>query len=88
MLEAGSVLQARGAQSAPPERQGAAPSLPSTITAMLTGVFLAGMALDLLGFLSALVSARLTPLFLSLTIISANLVVTALLATRMWNRRL
>lgn len=57
-----------------------APSLRSTITAMLTVSFLAGMALDALGFVGSLVSARLAPLFLSQTIISANLIVTAVLA--------
>lgn len=47
---------------------------------MLAPVFVAGMALDLLGFAGSLVSARLIPLFLSQTIISANLVVTAVLS--------
>jgi hypothetical protein len=37
------------------------------------------MVLDIVGFLGSLVSARLIPLFLSQTIISANLVVTAVL---------
>jgi hypothetical protein len=37
------------------------------------------MALDVLGFLGSVVAARLIPLFLSQTIMSANLVVTALL---------
>lgn len=55
------------------------PTLRSTITAMLAPIFIAGMALDLLGFAGSLVAARLIPLFLSQTIISANLVVTALL---------
>lgn len=56
------------------------PTLRSTIGAMLAPVFIAGMALDLLGFVGSLVSARLIPLFLSQTIISANLVVTAVLS--------
>ncbi|OBG46170.1 hypothetical protein A5669_00525 [Mycolicibacterium fortuitum] len=56
------------------------PTLRSTIGAMLAPVFVAGMALDLLGFAGSLVSARLIPLFLSQTIISANLVVTAVLS--------
>src|ERR1700759_824478 len=37
------------------------------------------MALDVIGFAGSIVSARLIPLFLSQTIISANLVVTAVL---------
>ncbi|WP_396918426.1 hypothetical protein [Mycolicibacterium sp.] len=56
------------------------PTLRSTITAMLAPIFIAGMALDLFGFVGSLVSARLIPLFLSQTIISANLVVTAVLS--------
>ncbi|WP_018600670.1 hypothetical protein [Mycobacterium sp. 155] len=56
------------------------PTLRSTITAMLAPIFIAGMALDLLGFVGSLISARLIPLFLSQTVISANLVVTAILS--------
>ncbi|OMB78837.1 DMT family protein [Mycolicibacterium conceptionense] len=56
------------------------PTLRSTVGAMLAPVFIAGMALDLLGFAGSLISARLIPLFLSQTIISANLVVTAVLS--------
>ncbi len=47
---------------------------------MLAPIFIAGMALDLLGFVGSLISARLIPLFLSQTVISANLVVTAILS--------
>ena len=54
-----------------------APTLRSTIHAALTPTFVAGMVLDIVGFLGSIVSARLIPLFLSQTIISANLVVTA-----------
>lgn len=82
-----SVMQARGAQSVETSSD-AAPTLRSTITAMLTVSFLSGMLLDALGFVAAMVSARLTPLFLSQTIISANLVVTALLATVLLHTRL
>ncbi|BBX26191.1 hypothetical protein [Mycolicibacterium alvei] len=60
-----------------PER---GPTMRSTVTAMLAPIFIAGMALDLLGFVGSLVSARLIPLFLSQTIMSANLVVTAVLS--------
>ena len=73
-----SVLQSYAAG-----RSGAAesgPTLRSTITAMIAPIFIAGMALDLLGFAGSLVSARLIPLFLSQTIMSANLVVTAVLS--------
>jgi drug/metabolite transporter (DMT)-like permease len=75
-----SVLQsyAAGRSSAGGADDG--PTLRTTITAMLAPIFIAGMALDLLGFVGSLVSARLIPLFLSQTIISANLVVTAILS--------
>ncbi|GAB5900424.1 hypothetical protein [Mycolicibacterium mageritense] len=64
------------------------PTLRSTITAMLAPIFIAGMALDLFGFVGSLVSARLIPLFLSQTIISANLVVTAVLSMFVLHLRL
>ena len=47
---------------------------------MLTVPFLIGFAFDVVGFIATIVSARLIPLFLSQTIISARLVATALLA--------
>jgi drug/metabolite transporter (DMT)-like permease len=84
-----SVLQAYGARSsaAEEEAQGTggmvtatgAPSLRATIAAALTPAFICGMLLDGLGFVGSVVSARLIPLFLSQTIMSANLVVTAVL---------
>ncbi len=92
-----SVLQARGARQADQSTadahaadipaRGGAPTLRSTVTAMLTASFLAGMVLDAVGFVGSLVSARLAPLFLSQTIISANLIVTALLAIVVLNTR-
>jgi hypothetical protein len=47
--------------------------------AALTTAFIVGMVLDVVGFAGSAVSARLIPLFLSQTIISANLIVTAVL---------
>ena len=44
-----SVLQARGAQSVEDGTVGAAPSLRSTVTAMLTVSFLLGLVLDGIG---------------------------------------
>ena len=64
------------------------PTLRSTIGAALTGAFIAGMVLDATGFLGSVVSARLIPLFLSQTIISANLVVTAVLSVAVLGARL
>ncbi len=46
------------------------------------------MALDVIGFAGSIVSARLIPLFLSQTIISANLVVTAVLGVAVLGVRL
>ena len=93
-----SVLQAYGARSSEVVASGnrqrsevtatGAPTLRSTIRAALTPTFVAGMVLDIVGFLGSIVSARLIPLFLSQTIISANLVVTALLGVRVLGVRL
>ena len=65
-----------------------APSLAATIRAALTPAFLAGMFLDGVGFVGSVVSARLIPLFLSQTIMSANLVVTAVLGVAVLGVRL
>src|SRR6202158_2192583 len=84
-----SVLQSYGARrsSAAARGRGATghvtatggPTLRSTVSAALTAAFIAGIVLDVVGFAGSVVSARLIPLFLSQTIISANLVVTAVL---------
>jgi len=90
---AASVLQAYGArrsaavQSALVTSDGR-PTLRSTANAVLTTAFIAGMALDVIGFAGNIVSARLIPLFLSQTIISANLVVTAVLGIAVLGVRL
>ncbi|WP_445166983.1 hypothetical protein ACTXG7_24665 [Mycolicibacterium sp. Dal123E01] len=55
------------------------PTLLSTLHAALTTAFIIGIVLDVVGFVGSAVSARLIPLFLSQTIISANLIVTAVL---------
>lgn len=94
---AASVLQAYGARSSAaaasdhggePVATTGSPTLRSTISAALTPAFIAGMALDVLGFAGSIVSARLIPLFLSQTIISANLVVTAVLGVAVLGVRL
>lgn len=84
-----SVLQAYGARRSAVRAQAShrggqvtasgAPRLTSTVAAALTGWFLLGSALDVIGFLGGAAAARLIPLFLSQTILSANLIVTALL---------
>lgn len=93
-----SVLQAYGARgsSAAASSRGegipvtatGGPTLRSTISAALTPAFIVGMALDVIGFAGSIVSARLIPLFLSQTIISANLVVTAVLGVAVLGVRL
>lgn len=84
-----SVMQAYGAReskSAAVERgddgfetETGAPTMKSTIAAAVTAAFIIGTVLDVAGFAGSAVSARLIPLFLSQTIISANLIVTAIL---------
>ncbi|QZA09799.1 hypothetical protein K3U94_11595 [Mycolicibacter heraklionensis] len=91
-----SVLQAHGARSSAAASLGedalvtsdGRPTLRSTANAVLTSAFIAGMALDVIGFAGSVVSARLIPLFLSQTIISANLVVTAVLGVAVLGLRL
>ena len=58
---------------------GMALALSATVAAALTPTFICGMVLDVVGFVGSVVAARLIPLFLSQTIMSANLVVTAIL---------
>lgn len=84
-----SVLQAYGARrsAAAARDRGATghvtatggPTLRSTMHAAITVAFIIGIVLDVVGFVGSAVSARLIPLFLSQTIISANLIVTAVL---------
>jgi hypothetical protein len=93
-----SVLQALGARSAAAADADratgstatatGAPSLGATIRAALTPAFIVGMVLDVVGFVGSVVSARLIPLFLSQTIMSANLVVTAVLGIAVLGVRL
>lgn len=86
---AAAVLQALGAEQVAQRaaireerRRSAAahPSLRSTAATMLTLPFLVGFVFDIVGFVATIASARMIPLFLSQTIISARLVATALLA--------
>ncbi|GAA2751461.1 MULTISPECIES: hypothetical protein [Kitasatospora] len=94
----GSVLQALGARRS--ARQEAAestgtattehggPSLASTAKAAVTWEFILGTVLDFVGFMLGALAARLLPLFLSQTIISANLVITAVLSIKLLGLRL
>ncbi|MDL4775311.1 MULTISPECIES: hypothetical protein [Thermomonosporaceae] len=93
----GSVLQAVGSRRSARQHSGPAsgnttehggPSLSSTARAIVTWEFLLGSVLDFVGFGLGALAARLLPLFLSQTVISANLVITAVLSTKMLGIRL
>src|SRR5690349_17004181 len=81
-----SVMQAYGARKSRQaaadrgeagfETETGAPTMKSTIAAALTAAFIIGTILDVVGFAGSAVSARLIPLFLSQTIVSANLIIT------------
>ena len=86
-----SVMQALGARQAARENAddhrmstaAGSPTLQSTVATALTGVFIVGALFDVLGFIAGAGAARALPLFLSQTIVAGNLVVTALLGTRL-----
>ncbi len=61
------------------------PSLQSTLSTFVDPAFILGTLMVIIGFAGGAVAARFLPLFLSQTIVSANLVVTALLGTIMLN---
>ncbi|GAA3491789.1 hypothetical protein [Streptomyces cremeus] len=95
----GSVLQAVGsrksarreaasATAAAGVTQHGGPSLSSTAKAAMTWEFIVGTILDFVGFGLGALAARMLPLFLSQTVISANLVITAVLSVRMLGIRL
>ncbi|MEU3721986.1 hypothetical protein [Streptomyces sp. NPDC031705] len=91
----GSVLQAVGSRRAARTSPAAAgvtahggPNLTSTAKAAMTWEFIVGTVLDFVGFALGALAARLLPLFLSQTVISANLVITAVLSVKMLGIRL
>ncbi|MER5303168.1 hypothetical protein ABT039_27420 [Streptomyces lasiicapitis] len=94
----GSVLQAVGSRKSARREAAAAstsgttehggPSLSSTAKAAMTWEFMVGTVLDFVGFGLGALAARLLPLFLSQTVISANLVITALLGIKLLGIRL
>ncbi|MEV6778498.1 hypothetical protein [Streptomyces syringium] len=94
----GSVLQAVGSRKSARREAAAAsttgttqhggPSLSSTAKAAVTWEFMVGTVLDFLGFGLGALAARMLPLFLSQTVISANLVVTAVLSIKLLGIRL
>ncbi|MGW2633196.1 hypothetical protein ACWC2K_28230 [Streptomyces chattanoogensis] len=94
----GSVLQAVGSRKSARREAAAAsttgitqhggPSLSSTAKAAVTWEFMVGTVLDFIGFGLGALAARLLPLFLSQTVISANLVITAVLSIKLLGIRL
>ncbi|KJK58774.1 hypothetical protein [Saccharothrix sp. ST-888] len=95
----GSVLQAVGSRRSARAEAAAkgsgtgvtehgGPSLSSTAKAVVTWEFILGTVLDFIGFGLGALAARLLPLFLSQTIISANLVITAVLSIKLLGLRL
>ncbi|MFG2892937.1 hypothetical protein [Streptomyces sp. NPDC048248] len=94
----GSVLQAVGSRRSARQEAAAAsgsgvtqhggPSLSSTAKAAVTWEFMVGTVLDFVGFALGALAARLLPLFLSQTVISANLVITAVLGIKLLGIRL
>ncbi|MFE4871145.1 hypothetical protein [Streptomyces sp. NPDC056682] len=91
----GSVLQAVGSRkaalrdaAASDRTQHGGPSLSSTAKAATTWEFVVGTILDFVGFGLGALAARLLPLFLSQTVISANLVITAVLSVKLLGIRL
>lgn len=61
------------------------PTLQSTLSTFVDPAFILGTTMVVIGFAGGAIAARFLPLFLSQTIVSANLVVTALLGTIMLN---
>ncbi|MFG3494579.1 hypothetical protein [Streptomyces sp. NPDC047928] len=77
-----------GPTAAPGVTQHGGPSLSSTAKAAMTWEFIVGTILDFIGFGLGALAARMLPLFLSQTVISANLVITAVLSVKMLGIRL
>ncbi|GAA1459907.1 EamA/RhaT family transporter [Williamsia maris] len=82
------AVTARDAGGAPMTTAAGGPSLGSTAATLRDPAFLMGTGLVVLGFGGGAIAARFLPLFLSQTIVSANLIVTALLGTAVLGIRL
>ena len=90
-----SVMQALGARQAAAASGGTgmttdtgSPTLRSTVAAAMTGVFVLGAIMDVLGFAAGAGAARMLPLFLSQTIVAGNLIITAVLGAAFLGIRL
>ncbi|MEZ5212849.1 MULTISPECIES: EamA/RhaT family transporter [unclassified Gordonia (in: high G+C Gram-positive bacteria)] len=64
---------------------GAAPSMSSTVATLGDPAFILGTVMVVIGFAGGAVAARFLPLFLAQSIVSANLIVTALVGTFILN---
>jgi drug/metabolite transporter (DMT)-like permease len=89
----GAVMQTIGARQSASEAgrgtiEDGAPSLESTKAAAQTSAFAVGMTFTILGFAAGATAARMLPLFLSQTLVSANLLVTAVLGASLLGVRL
>ncbi|MCX6469544.1 hypothetical protein [Williamsia herbipolensis] len=82
------AVAARDAGGDPAVNAAGGPSVGATAATLRDPAFLVGTALVVLGFGGGAIAARLLPLFLSQTIVSANLIVTALLGTAVLGIRL
>ncbi|SIR62663.1 DMT family protein [Williamsia sterculiae] len=82
------AVAAREEGSDPATTTSGGPSMNSTVATLRDPAFLVGTGLVIVGFGGGAVAARFLPLFLSQTIVSANLIVTALLGTTVLGIRL
>lgn len=84
------VLRAMGARNAAIGNEGASgePTLASTVSTFRNRRFVIGTAFLVLGFAGGAIAARFLPLFLSQTIVSANLIITALIGSLALNNTL
>ncbi|WP_414976641.1 EamA/RhaT family transporter [Gordonia sp. (in: high G+C Gram-positive bacteria)] len=69
----------------PPSDESGAPSVQSTVATLTDPAFILGTVMVLIGFAGGAIAARFLPLFLAQSIVSANLVVTALVGTLILN---
>ncbi|WP_415046994.1 EamA/RhaT family transporter [Gordonia sp. (in: high G+C Gram-positive bacteria)] len=68
--------------------EGSPPSMASTVATLGDPAFILGTVLVVIGFAGGAVAARFLPLFLAQSIVSANLVITALVGTFLLNIKL
>ncbi|MFT4044983.1 MAG: EamA/RhaT family transporter [Gordonia sp. (in: high G+C Gram-positive bacteria)] len=84
-LGARRVAQSERAEGAGTTTSDGSPSIGSTVSTFFDPAFILGTVMVTIGFAGGAVAARYLPLFLSQTIVSANLIITALLGTIVLN---